>query len=487
MEGTRRDIIDAIDKWANDLDAPNIFWLKGHPGIGKSAIASSVVQELRGSMRLGSSFSFQRANAAHMTPSALWRVVAYDLGRQYPTIRQHLVATLKADSTITSTADIGELFCQLIQDPLLASEDIPIGRLPVIVIDALDECGGLDGQYSASRKNLLQTLESWSHLPSKFKLFVTARGESDIEWLFSTTKHRLFEVHAGEEVHPQSSDDIHSFLKLRFQQIAARYRALPADWPGDQTVKELTSMAGGLFIWAKTVTDFAERGNPKEQLELILKGNGADDMATLYSLVLQTSFPNPTQTVIECFRSVLGAVILANSPLPTQSLIELLSLQDIATEHIFNGLTSVMDSQGTLRVHHQSFVDFLLDQKKCPPSFHIDSKREHRTLVMACFGTMNGHLQFNPCNFESSCLRNVDIPDLATRVEECILPHLSYSCRFWADHLKKTLFDQEIFGILQVFMDDQFLYWLEAMSLLKGIGSASKMLSILLEWIQVRS
>ena len=421
-----------------------------------------------------------------MTPSALWRVVAYDLGRQYPTIRKCLVAALKVDPNLASTVDIGELFRQLIENSLLASEDIPTGRLPVVVIDALDECGGLDGQYSTSRKSLLRTLELWSRLPGKFKLFVTGRGESDIERHFSTKKHQLFEVHGGKEVHPQSSDDIHAFLKLRFEQIATPYRALAADWPGYQITKELTTMAGGLFIWAKTVTDFAERGNPKEQLELILKGDGAGDMNTLYSLVLKTSFPNPTEAVIQCFRSVLGAVILAKAPLPTQSFIDLLALQDIAAEHIFNGLTSVMDPQGTLRVYHQSFVDFLIDQKTCPPTFYIDAKREHRTLAMACLRTMTNHLRFNPCNFDSSCLRNMDIPDLAARVEGRIPLHLSYSCHFWAEHLKETLLDHEILIRLQRFMENQFLYWLEALSLLKGVRSASETLLLLLEWMQVR-
>ena len=148
---------------------------------------------------------------------------------------------------------------------------------------------------------------------------------------------------------------------------------------------------------------------------------------------------------------------------------------------------SVMDSQGTLRIHHQSFVDFLIDKKRCPSVFYINANREHQTLTMVCLRTMVECLRFNLCNFDSSYLRNVDIPDLATRVEKYIPLHLSYSCRFWVDHLKETLLDQEILEYLQRFMDNQFLYWLEAMSLMKRIGSASKMLLILLEWLKVGS
>src|ERR1700743_3129674 len=71
-EGTREDILKVIDEWSTDFDAPNILWVTGQPGVGKSAIATSVVEHLRASKRLGSSFFFQRQAAEVMTPSVLW-------------------------------------------------------------------------------------------------------------------------------------------------------------------------------------------------------------------------------------------------------------------------------------------------------------------------------------------------------------------------------------------------------------------------------
>ena len=486
MEGTRLDILNEINRWVDDIDAPNIFWLKGHPGAGKSAIASSAVEQLRGSSRLGSSFFFQRERADAMTPKSLWRAVAYDLGRQYPTIRKRLVATLNDEETVPSTVNIDKLFRQLIHDPLVGTEDIPIGRLPVIVIDALDECGGLDGQHSEHRLNLLRSLKSWSQLPRKFKLLVTARGESDIEQLFSTTNHHLFEVFVGQKVDPKSEEDIKTFLRLRFRRIAARFpKSLPSDWPGDQVVVELGSKAAGLFIWVDTVANFVNRGDPEEQLGLILDGGGTGDIAELYSLILKTSFPDPSEAVINSFHSILGAVILAKAPLPTASLIYLLSLKATMMEYICDGLQSVMESQTTPRIHHQSFVDFLVDQKRCPSTFLIDRKRENRILTIACLQTMNDNLRFNICELESSHLRNDDIRDLASRVKERIPLHLSYSSYHWASHLIETTFDPEIWDYVQTFMKDQFLYWLEVLSLTKCVNLASSILWLLVEWSQV--
>lgn len=487
MDGTRQDILESVYSWIEDLNAPNILWLKGYPGVGKSAIATSVVEKLRSLRRLGSAFFFQRERSNDMTPHALWRVVAYSLGRQYPLVREKLMAALNDDETLPSGVNIDNLFLHLIQEPLMASENARTSLSPVVVVDALDECGGLDGQYSKHRRQLLQTLRSWSHLPNRFKLFVTGRGESDIERFFAGTPHRLIDVLAGQLVKEESSLDIKQFLELRFRQIASQYpSSLSSDWPGHLIIEELTNKAAGVFIWVEVITSFAERGNPKEQLKKILSGGGTGNMAHLYSLILNTSFPDPSETVIKCFRSLLGTVILAKSPLPISSIAEFLSLDETEMEHICNGLRTVLGSTDTLRIYHQSFVDFLIDENKCPAAFLIDRKRESRALTIACLRTMKHKLRFNICNFESSYLLNGDVTDLATRIHQQIYPNLLYSSFFWATHLSKTPFEPEILEHLQFFMNDQFLYWLEVLSVTKKVNIASGALWLLIDWICVR-
>jgi NACHT domain len=487
LEGTRRDILANIHEWMTDLDSPNILWIKGHPGVGKSAIASSLVEELRDSMRLGSNFFFQREKAAVMTPNSLWRTVAYDLARQYPTVRSRLVDVLKEDETILSTVNSDKLFHQLILDPLEASEGIPIGRLPIIVIDALDECGGLEGQKSKDRKSLMGTIKSWSGLPARFKLIVTGRGENDIERLFSNTRHYLLEISAGQMVKEQSSKDITNFLSHQFRQIVAQYPgSLPPDWPGAQTIDQLTNTAAGLFIWADTVTKFVELGEPQEQLGLILNGSGTNNMTALYSCILNTSFTKPSERVKNAFQSIVGLMIFAKAPLSTSSLTRLLSRQSSEMEYIFNGLQSVINRQGNPCVNHQSFVDFLIDPDRCPQDFLIISKRDNKEIALACFRVMKEELRFNICNIESSYLRNVDIPDLRLYAEKSIAPHLAYSAQFWVNHLTEAAFGIDMLGHIQYFMYNQFLFWLEVLSIIKRVNVASSILSLLSAWIQVR-
>ena len=39
MEGTRKKIFKSIDQWLDDTHAPNVLWISGNPGAGKSGPA----------------------------------------------------------------------------------------------------------------------------------------------------------------------------------------------------------------------------------------------------------------------------------------------------------------------------------------------------------------------------------------------------------------------------------------------------------------
>ncbi|CAG8690513.1 1637_t:CDS:2, partial [Acaulospora colombiana] len=97
LDGTRQDIFGHINKWVTDMDAPNILWIKGYPGVGKSAIASTMVSHLRDSGRLGSSFFFQRERSTTMNTRVLWQKVAFDLALRFHSVRAILVSKLQKD------------------------------------------------------------------------------------------------------------------------------------------------------------------------------------------------------------------------------------------------------------------------------------------------------------------------------------------------------------------------------------------------------
>ena len=46
MEGTRENVLREINAWLLDISTPNLLWIKGCPGAGKSTIASSLISRL---------------------------------------------------------------------------------------------------------------------------------------------------------------------------------------------------------------------------------------------------------------------------------------------------------------------------------------------------------------------------------------------------------------------------------------------------------
>jgi len=46
MEGTHRSIIQEIENEIHNVDGHNVIWIRGSPGVGKSALAASIAARL---------------------------------------------------------------------------------------------------------------------------------------------------------------------------------------------------------------------------------------------------------------------------------------------------------------------------------------------------------------------------------------------------------------------------------------------------------
>jgi len=144
------------------------------------------------------------------------------------------------------------------------------------------------------------------------------------------------------------------------------------------------------------------------------------------------------------------------------------------------------DSHTPIRPLHASFYDFLTDESRSK-KFFIDKSLASGDLAFGSLRLMKAGLRFNICSLESSYLPNSAIPDLEQRVKKSIPPELSYSCRFWGTHVRTIDFDPSLAKEVKAFLDDErLLFWLEALSLLKGVGGSSVTLSSIADWVQVR-
>jgi len=480
MEGTRSAVLTTIETEVNSVDGHNVIWIRGSIGVGKSALAASILIRLQDQGRHVISFRFDRTQSTTITTDALWRVVACDLARQYPSFRQYLV---KHDQW-RSSPGINRLFEDLIEKPLSILGNVPCKELPVIVIDALDECGGLrhDSSSKDDYEGLLRTLKRWvqaDHL-KKFKLVITSRPEDAITKMFPNSISTHVNIPSGSDVQPEdsASGDIRVFLKSRFDDMGVE----PA-WTA-KALDYLVPRATGIFIWATAAAEFLQV-NPRVRLPMFQSKGGGNSLKKLYSMysaVVQTSFgrdleEEETKAII----SVMGSMIFAKQPLDDDSLIMLPEVKSRdMLQFIQRGLVSVID---TGSIHYHSFVEFLLSSsfsKDLPEFAAVQNRDRHeRQLAVLCLNTMaSSALHFNICGLKTSDIRNRDIQ---AADKSAISPLLSYSCRFWAEHLVGSPCEKTLMEVAQFVMYEKLLFWMEVMSVSGRVYEATLILKRALE------
>ncbi|KIK16445.1 hypothetical protein PISMIDRAFT_15826, partial [Pisolithus microcarpus 441] len=278
-------------------------------------------------------------------------------------------------------------------------------------------------------------------------------------------------------------EDIASYLAYHLQRIQID-RGITPPWPGDQVLSDLVTRAGLFFIFAATIVNFVADTyySPQGQLQRLLYSGNAELRAAytqvdlLYLQVLRTSVEGRVDASDLCarFGKVVGAIILLQDPLSISALAHLLAHDEADLEGALNPLHSLLDVPSNrnepVRIFHPSFREFLLIQGRCQDSrFAVSEGRTHAQLALCCLNVMLRHLKRNICSIDNDIVLNSEIPDLESKLRECIPPVLSYACRHWGEHLSHAARDtdhwEELIGRLSEFTSTKLLYWIEALSL----------------------
>ena len=363
----------------------------------------------------------------------------------------------------------------------------------MIVMDALDECGGLkhDASQKEDFRSLLHTLKRWVQVNGlkKVKLVITSRQEERITFPESISIH---DIPSGHKVKPGDnvSSDIRLFLQSRLNDMKMK----PAQIT--EALDYLVPGAGGIFIWATTVANFLE-DDPEVRFHILKsrKGGddieGMDDLFSLYTTVVRTSFEQISRQEVQGIVSVMGAMIYAKQPFSDDVFVMLPGVKigdsDIM-RLIRKCLASVIGPGGILHFHHKSFEDYLLSTSFLEefPKFSTVQNRGHheRQLAELCLKTLvSSKLHFNMCNLDSSIIKNVDIQ---ADLRSIIPPLVLYSSQFWADHLVYTQSDEpsdkKLKRVIKFVMDEKLLFWIEAMSLSGKTYEVALILKKVLAW-----
>jgi hypothetical protein len=406
-------------------------------GTGKTAIASTFASIMANEGILGATFFIDRQQAERRDLSRIVQTLAYDLGKHSHAHLQAMWAVLRDDPTFERLS-LEKQAQLLIKWPL----DIAHPETLVIVIDGLDECGGLEGA------SLVKTLvTSLAHHP--IKLFVTSRNEINIANTFLDVDHRSINL---QEI--EASVDVGRYWERNLDRLCDRKRL--SDWRSMVSLEQLIGATGHLFIYATTILEIIVdiRTDPIQKLHDLLEISGPgslpstdyhNPLETLYMHIIAEAVKdnrgNISTRYVLRMHDILEVVIFAREPLTPQALSNLLDMEKDELDGYLFSLFSVLqlpnasDTDGVVRALHQSFPDFVRHKGGyVHPELIIHVAVAEKHLAERCMFQLNRFLHWDMCHIQNSSLYNIEVPGLETRLRQYVTAALRYSCRFWIAH-----------------------------------------------------
>jgi hypothetical protein len=509
LDGTRRDVLNRIQDWAESPTGEVIFWLHGMAGTGKTSVALTVATALNTrrpftegrqplqSVFLGASFFFKQDDITRNGTKTFFPTIARRLAQGFPDIGAKIAHAVEKNLEIGTKAPQQQLD-GLVFSPLSVIDKqtfIPV-RL-VVVVDALDEC--IDQKELDDLVGMLKVLEDLHKV--QLRLLITSRRDDHILRSFEKLPIEMYNRSLLDKVRSPAKednevDDITKYLIYTLSKIAAE-RDVPANWINGDGIASLSKKADGLFIYAATICrfldceDFDDEEAREERLEQILSDEIETDapqqkVDEIYLKVL--SFPHLSKLTrksqmrfYDKTKRILGFITAFFEPVSILSLSALLTIdkEDLnKTLRRFHSILDVpQDEHAPLGLVHLSFRDFLLSKERSSKlPFQVEEISMHREVFEACLSLMSQKLQQDMCKLAMPGHLASDVPP--SQIDRDIPQYLRYACRYWVDHLAKLIDDQcKEVGLadgklVHLFVGEKLLFWIEAMSLIREMSAA---------------
>ncbi|KAJ6275240.1 WD40-repeat-containing domain protein [Bipolaris maydis] len=466
--------------WQQDLGG--LLWVKGDPGKGKTMLLCGIIDELHSSLSKTSLLAYffcQATDSRINSATAVLRGLLYMLIKQQPSLISHIRKRHDdAGKALLEDANawvaLTEVFTDVLRDPGL--------RTTYLVIDALDEC-------VTDLPKLLDFIarQSPTSMPthsSRNKWIVSSRNWPDIEEQLGKAESNIplsLELNADSV-----SAAVGIFIQHKVSQLSQQKKY--DEQTQDAVLKRLISNANDTFLWVALVCQDLQttaRRNVLKKIDLFPPGLDA-----LYKRMMQQISVSDDAALC---KQVLALIGLVYRPITLQELVVLAEPLEGIDEIELRGIIGLCGSFLTLRKDavyfvHQSAKDFLFAES-FDEVFPGGTEVAHQVIFSRSLVILTTTLQRDMYNLEALGvpIEEADPPDHDP------LAASRYPCVYWVDHLheSKPQFDGKSVGNLQVegvvdrFIREKYLYWLEGLSLCrsigKGVSSMAKLYSLVQE------
>lgn len=382
----------------------------------------------------------------------------------------------------------------LIRQPLLAGLPPGQSKRVILLVDALDECDMED-----RAKLVLYVFRSYRDLG--LKLFITSRPEEPVRLGFASIRGKYQDIVLQEIPEALIRRDLALYFRSELDKIRRDWGVLMPEeghlahnWPEPSQVQYLVDMAIPLFIFAATICRFLAEfrfGNPGERLREMLPYQTLSQKSGIdktYRPVLQNLTAGLSSKmedrVLQQFRSIVGSIVILVSPLSTRSLSRILRIDQGIIDGQLRMLHSVLSvpqsAKAPVRLLHLSFRDYLVNsENKGQNPFWVDEEKTHLELATRCLQLMMELLRKDMCGLEQMGVFDSNIDQ--EQVESYIPAEVQYACLHWVFQFQgaralKRDFD---FEQIHVFLKQRFLYWIEALCVMRRISDSIYMIQSL--------
>ncbi|RSL68984.1 hypothetical protein CEP54_002513 [Fusarium duplospermum] len=455
-----------FQQWVQGTES-RLLWVKGDPGKGKTMLLSGLIDELKKAQHTPCFFFCEATNSNTNNAVSVLRGLVYLLVVQNTSLIGHVRSKWDHGGASTFDPPNGWYALESIFKAMLQDNSNPI----YLVVDALDECE--DSSRPSLLKLIVDTAKEFSHI----KWLVSSRNlpkiESKLGGPHATVRLELSLESKANIV----SNTVASFIDDRVDKL----EILKFDMTFPNSVKEMIkTKASGTFLWAALVIDRLEKKEDEvpankahilKYLEEIPEG-----LTDLYAMMWRSLSDSAN---LESCKRILTTMYLAYRPLQLQELSLLADLEGNHTEpDTLMGLVKrcgcfLSIQQDTEIVHfvHQSARDFLTGNKDAFDGMFLSGMGDshHRLFsrsVLALTTGLRQNMYGLPNPGVLACEIVVPVPDP--------LVVMRYSCIRWLDHFCEWVSSKQDRGQdhakeVTSFFQDQYLYWLEALSLCGSI------------------
>jgi hypothetical protein len=418
------------------------------------------------------SFFFCQASDARINnATAVLRGLIYMLVTQQPALVSHVRESYDGYGKPrfegpNSWVALSKIFTSILEDPR--------SRGTYVIIDALDEC-------TRDLGLLLDLVVRKSSTYSSVKWIVSSRNWPGIEKDLGTATQKVtLSLELNEET---VSAAVTIYVRFKVEGLAKRNKY--SNDTRDAVERYLSANAYGTFLWVALVCqELANVSEWKVQKKLTAFPPKLD---ALYRRMMDQicNFEDTEDTTL-C-KDILAIVSVVYRPI---TLDELAALVDMPADMSSNyeALAETVELCGsfltlrerTISFVHQSAKDFLLEQA-CHEIFPSGIEDIHHTIFSRSLRVMRETLRRDIYNLSAPgfSIDKINPPDLDP------LAAARYSCIYWVDHLyncdpkKNAETDLRDGGSIDAFLRQNYLHWLEALSLLRGIsGGTASMLKL---------